>query len=104
MLAGFRRLEAEGDLALRVLFHPPVASLPDLVRRGMRSGDGNDWLTIGGVKLFLDGSLGSRTAWMLEPYEGSRDRGMPITGEGEARDAMRLAAANGIAGDGARDR
>ncbi len=97
VLAGFSRLEAEGDLALRVLFHPPVASLPDLVRRGMRSGDGNDWLTIGGVKLFLDGSLGSRTAWMLEPYEGSRDRGMPITGEGEARDAVRLAASNGIA-------
>ena len=47
--------------------------------------------------MFLDGSLGSRTAWMLEPYEGSRDRGMPITGESEARDAMRLAATNGIA-------
>jgi predicted amidohydrolase YtcJ len=49
------------------------------------------------VKMFLDGSLGSRTAWMLEPYEGSRDRGMPITGEAEAHAAMRIAASNGIA-------
>jgi predicted amidohydrolase YtcJ len=95
--AGFRRLEDAGDLRLRVLFHPPVASLPDLVRRGQRSGAGSTWLGMGGVKLFLDGSLGSRTAWMLEPYEGSRDRGMPVAGEQAAAEAMRLAAAHGIA-------
>lgn len=34
---------------------------------------------------------------MLEPYQGSRDRGMPITGEKEARGAMTTAAAAGIA-------
>ena len=95
--AGFRRLEDAGDLRLRVLFHPPVASLPDLVRGGQRSGAGSPWLGMGGVKLFLDGSLGSRTAWMLEPYEGSRDRGMPVAGEQAAAEAMRLAAAHGIA-------
>lgn len=95
--AGFRRLEDAGALRLRVLFHPPVASLPDLVRRGQRSGTGSRWLGMGGVKLFLDGSLGSRTAWMLEPYEGSRDRGMPVAGEQAAAEAMRLAAAHGIA-------
>jgi predicted amidohydrolase YtcJ len=93
----FRRLEQSGELRLRVLFQPPVASLPDLIRRGARSGAGTAWLGMGGVKLFLDGSLGSRTAWMLEPYEGSRDRGMPIAGEHEAGEAMRTAAANGIA-------
>ena len=95
--AGFRRLEAAGRLRLRVLFHPPVASLPDLARRGQRSGTGTRWLGMGGVKLFLDGSLGSRTAWMLEPYEGSRDRGMPVASEHEAAEAMRLAATHGIA-------
>ena len=68
-----------------------------LIQRKIRSGVGSDWLTIGGVKLFLDGSLGSRTAWMLEPYTGSRDRGMPITGEDEAREAVAAAAAAGIA-------
>jgi predicted amidohydrolase YtcJ len=93
----FRRLEQSGELRLRVLFHPPVASLPDLIRRGARSGAGSAWLGMGGVKLFLDGSLGSRTAWMLEPYEGSRDRGMPVADEREAGQAMRAAATNGIA-------
>ena len=95
--AAFHRLEQAGDLDLRVLFHPPVAALPDLIRRGQRSGTGSPWLGMGGVKLFLDGSLGSRTAWMLEPYEGSRDRGMPVAGEQAASDAMRLAATHGIA-------
>lgn len=95
--AAFRRLETEGDLALRVLFHPPVKDLPALVRDRVRSGGGSPWLATGGVKMFLDGSLGSRTAWMLEPYAGTRDRGMPITGEREAREAMRLAAERGIA-------
>jgi predicted amidohydrolase YtcJ len=97
VLNSFRRLERAGRLGLRVLFHPPVASLPGLIHRGVRSGDGSEWLTIGGVKLFLDGSLGSRTAWMLAPYEGSRDRGMPTTAEAEAQQAVQTAAAHGIA-------
>jgi predicted amidohydrolase YtcJ len=68
-----------------------------LIEQRWRSGQGSEWLTIGGVKMFLDGSLGSRTAWMLEPYTGTRDRGMPITGESEAREAMARAAGAGIA-------
>jgi len=97
VLAAFERLEAADALRLRVLFQPPVASLPGLITRGVRSGSGSDWLRIGGVKLFLDGSLGSRTAWMLEPYAGTRDRGMPITTADEAARAVRTAAAAGIA-------
>jgi predicted amidohydrolase YtcJ len=97
-LAGFQRLEAAGKLQLRVLYHPPVAALHRLIAEGVRSGQGSSsWVTIGGVKMFLDGSLGSRTAWMLQPYEGTRDRGMPITAEEDARTAMSAAAAAGIA-------
>ena len=97
VLDAFRRLDVSGDLRLRVLFHPPVVALPRLIADGARSGQGSDWLTLGGVKIFLDGSLGSRTAWMLEPYAGTRDRGMPISGEKEMRDAVTSAAAAGIA-------
>ncbi|HXE58091.1 MAG TPA: amidohydrolase [Gemmatimonadales bacterium] len=93
----FRRLDAAGELRLRVLFHPPVEALPRLVADRFRSGEGSARLVNGGVKMFLDGSLGSRTAWMLEPYEGSRDRGMPITSLENARRAVELAASNGIA-------
>jgi predicted amidohydrolase YtcJ len=96
-LAAWQRLESAGELRLRVLFQPPVAALPTLIQRGIRSGQGSEWLTFGGVKMFLDGSLGSRTAWMLEPYTGTRDRGMAITAEEEAREAVMAAAAAGLA-------
>ena len=97
VLSAFRHLETTDALRLRVLFHPPVAALHRLVANGVRSGQGSDWLTIGGVKLFLDGSLGKQTAWMLEPYERSRDRGMPVTRPEAAGLAVRLAAESGIA-------
>jgi predicted amidohydrolase YtcJ len=96
-LHAFRRLEGSEQLRLRVLFHPPVAALSELIAGKVRSGQGSEWLTIGGVKMFMDGSLGTRTAWMLQPYEGSSDRGMPITSEAEARGAINTAAAAGIA-------
>ncbi len=95
-LQAFRALEAEDRLRLRVLFHPPAGELPRLAREGFRSGAGSEWITHGGVKLFLDGSLGSRTAWMLQPYEGSRDCGMPLASWEEAAAAVGMAAALGI--------
>jgi predicted amidohydrolase YtcJ len=59
-------LRALGRLPLRVSAFLPLARLEDLVARGVRSGDGDDHLRIWGVKLFLDGSLGSDTAEMLD--------------------------------------
>lgn len=97
VLRAFRTLEAGGHLRLRVLFSPPVAQLPTLRAHGVRSGQGTEWLRLGGVKLFLDGSLGTRTAWMLDPYEDGRDAGMPLCTEAEARRAVELAAGGGIA-------
>jgi predicted amidohydrolase YtcJ len=97
VLRAFRVLETEQALRLRVLFSPPVSQLPTLLAHQVRSGQGSDWLTLGGVKLFLDGSLGSRTAWMLDPYEGGSDSGMPLASEAEARGAVRLAAEGGLA-------
>jgi predicted amidohydrolase YtcJ len=93
----FRSLERADALRLRVLFSPPVAQLPSLLALGARSGEGSAWLRLGGIKLFLDGSLGTRTAWMLEPYEDGRDAGMPLSSEAEARTAVSAAAAGGVA-------
>lgn len=95
-LRAFQTLERRGELRLRVLFHPPVAQLPELLRHQVRSGEGTGWLALGGVKLFLDGSLGSRTAWMLEPYEGGSDHGLPLAESGNARRVVEAAASAGI--------
>ena len=47
---------------------------PSIVQKcyeaGLVSGVGDDMLTVGAVKIFLDGSAGGRTAWMSKPYLG----------------------------------
>ena len=62
----FQRLHATGRLPLRVTWNFPAAELAAAERIGLRSGWGDDMLRIWGVKAFLDGSLGSRTAEMLD--------------------------------------
>jgi hypothetical protein len=61
-----QRLHAKGRMAVRVVYNLPVADLEHAERLGVRSGWGDAWLRIWGVKAFLDGSLGSRTAEMLD--------------------------------------
>jgi hypothetical protein len=67
-----QRIRARGRLPVRVTYNIPVADLPHAERIGVRSGWGDDWLRIWGVKAFLDGSLGSRTAEMLNGSGTSR--------------------------------
>ncbi len=69
MLAAYRRLREQGRLKLRVNCNIAAHDLPHLAGLGLRSGFGDDYLRLGHVKLFTDGSLGTRTAWMLAPFE-----------------------------------
>ena len=88
--------EAAGP-RLRVVAHLPEAGLDAALARGLVSGAGDDWFRYGALKLFADGTLGSRTAALLAPYEGSADAGMDLVPPAElARTACR-AAAGGIA-------
>lgn len=64
--ASLQRLHSRGRLPLRVVYNLPLAELQHAERMGVRSGWGDDWLRFWGVKAFLDGSLGSRTAEMLD--------------------------------------
>ncbi len=65
-LGSLQRIRARGPLPVRVTYNLPLADLPHAERMGVRSGWGDPWLRIWGVKAFLDGSLGSRTAEMLD--------------------------------------
>jgi predicted amidohydrolase YtcJ len=67
-LAAWQRLNSSRSLTLRVWASLPAERLEEIVALGLRSGLGDDWLRIGPVKAFADGTLGSRTAWMLEPF------------------------------------
>ena len=56
-------------LNVRVLKNLHVADLPHAAALGLRSGSGDAYLRVGGVKVFADGALGPRTAAMLQPYD-----------------------------------
>lgn len=96
-LRAFGALHARGELDLRVVESLPRECLDDAVALGLVTGVGDDRLRIGAVKLFVDGSLGSRTAWMLEPFLGEPDnRGVPVTSREELREMVLKAARAGI--------
>jgi hypothetical protein len=90
-------LRAADRLRVRVLHHIALARLDDAVRIGLRSGFGGQWIRIGGVKMFLDGALGSRTAWMRAPYLTQDGCGIRMMQPRAFRDLVAFAAAHGIA-------
>jgi predicted amidohydrolase YtcJ len=81
---------------LRVLMHVAHADLDAALSEGLASGAGDDTFRIGALKLFADGTLGSRTASLLEPYDGSTDRGLDLMTAAELRDTVRRSAAGGL--------
>jgi predicted amidohydrolase YtcJ len=85
----FGRIAAEGGLTLRVWQSLPHERLSELEALGLRSPIGDDFLRIGYLKAFMDGTLGSQTAWMLD---GS---GVCITSGEELADVVRRAARAG---------
>lgn len=98
MWGALQRLRREGRLTLRTVTNIAPEQLPHLVAAGLRSGFGDDWLRLGWLKVFADGTLGSRTALMLEPYEEEpENRGMAVHSAEEIYDLAHQAAAAGIA-------
>ncbi|MFI5226425.1 MAG: amidohydrolase, partial [Candidatus Limnocylindrales bacterium] len=111
--AAIERLAAAGLLPIRVHAGIRRPALDRAIARGLRSGDplgdidrpDRARAQVGWLKLFADGTLGSRTAALLEPYEAEVGRdeppggplGLLVTEPDELSDAAATAAAAGIA-------
>jgi len=67
----FERLMEQGKIGLRVNHYPSVELLPVLRRNKVRYGQGDGFFRIAGVKIFSDGSLGSRSALCFNKYAGT---------------------------------
>ena len=97
VLAALQILKSRGELGLRALVHIPADGLEAAVRLGLRSGLGDLYLRIGGVKIFADGALGPQTAHMLAPYEGSASNaGIPTHTAAELNNLVHRAHAAGL--------
>ncbi|MEO5577010.1 MAG: amidohydrolase [Gaiellaceae bacterium] len=85
----FQRLRNEGNLSLRVWGSIPHELVDSAAALALRSGFGDEYLRIGYLKCFLDGTLGSQTALMTD---GS---GVEITSREELEEIIRRGAERG---------
>jgi predicted amidohydrolase YtcJ len=101
----YRRLAEQDRLPLRVHSSIRSAELTHAIELGLRSGEGVGNYRMGWLKLFADGSLGSRSAALLEPYTDAATQpptggpsGMFIDSPAELAEDLARAAAAGMSG------
>jgi predicted amidohydrolase YtcJ len=81
-LATYARARARGALRTRVYAVVPLATWERLRDEVAAHGRGDAWVHTGGLKGYADGSLGARTASMLEPFaDGQGGTGLVVTPE-----------------------
>jgi len=74
-----RRAELEGWLTCRMYEVVPIGQWEKLRDAGLAHNMGDDFIKLGAVKAFADGSLGSATAWMYAPFaDDPANRGIPL--------------------------
>lgn len=96
-LAVFARARRLDIMSTRIYAAVPLATHARLVDHIAAHGRGDDWLRVGLLKAFVDGSLGSHTAAMFEPYtDAPTERGLLVSDPGELLDGMRAAERAGL--------
>lgn len=96
----YRKMILEGELHSRIyvmLSGSNKELIESYFRDGPVIGFGNQFLTIRAIKLFIDGALGSRGAWLLEPYSDMPDHyGFAVSEISIIRDVCSKAIQNGF--------
>lgn len=73
------KFDKEGTLTCRIYTRIPVSQFRNLVNTGIDFNTGSEFLKLGSLKAFADGSLGSSTAWFFEPYfQDPSTSGLPM--------------------------
>ena len=70
-LASYRRMDRAGRMTMRVYLYLSLDAWRAVAETIKASGPGDDWVRIGGLKGFMDGSAGSRTAYFFDAYDDS---------------------------------
>lgn len=81
-----------GLLKVRLYNHIGARRLDDMIAAGLHTGFGDEWVRLGAVKLYADGSISERTAWLSEPYKDMAEfRGLQTTSPEELFNTARKA-------------
>jgi predicted amidohydrolase YtcJ len=92
-----QKLFRAGKLTVRVRIYWPLGEWASLARIGIQIGFGDLWISIGALKDFIDGSLGSSTAKMFESYVNEPgSTGLYITPPGKLREQVLAADRAGL--------
>jgi len=87
-----RELQKEGKLTLRWTGWFGLAQAEQLAKQGIVSGQGDDWVRVGFLKGFVDGTLGDGTAAMFEPFTDRPDfDGLPRMTQAQLDSAVLVA-------------
>jgi predicted amidohydrolase YtcJ len=90
-------LHRQDELRLRITKNIPAALLDHAIALGLQTDFGDEWLRIGGIKIFADGALGGQTAHMIAPYANDpTNRGIAVTDKEEMYRIASKASAHGL--------
>jgi predicted amidohydrolase YtcJ len=96
-LDAMKRAHKEGRLNTRLYAGRPLTEWRPLAEEIARNGRGDEWLRIGSLKAFVDGSLGSHTAAFFKPYSDTpQDSGFMVVREEELGRMIRSADSAGL--------
>src|SRR5438093_3555411 len=88
-VAAYSELAENGELTTRIYAAPMETDWPDQAKVGIRHAWGSSYLRLGAVKGYADGSLGSRTAYMFEPFSDDPENRGLLSDERHPSTAMR---------------
>ena len=88
-VGAYSELAEKGELTTRIYAVPMETDWRDQVKVGIRRAWGSSYLRLGAVKGYADGSLGSRTAYMFEPFTDDPGNSGLLSDEMHPPSAMR---------------
>jgi predicted amidohydrolase YtcJ len=92
-----REIETRNQLTTRMIVNIPVDQIDHMITLGLTSGMGSPLVRVGGVKIFTDGSIGAKTAYVSKGYiDDSKNKGMQLFSQEEYATIVRKAVANNI--------
>lgn len=92
----YQQLAAAGKLTSRIGLRWPLAERRQLSELGVQAEFGSPYLRIGGLKGYIDGSLGSSTAKMFQPYLHEQTAGVYVTQPSVMKELVQEAQAAGL--------
>jgi len=70
----YRNLEKAGQLTLRVYAWLPIQEIDDYLSSHIESGQGDEMVRVGFLKIYIDGTVSSSTALLFEPFSDEPDK------------------------------